>query len=78
MARAQAIDRMQDERDSRFHVKSAWPAEAPTNHPARHVSQSSQRIDSVNMSQQQHWFTAALSSEIHLQVIPKLLRTMKF
>jgi 3-hydroxyacyl-[acyl-carrier-protein] dehydratase len=68
---------MQYERDSRLHVETARPPQSPFTHAEWHGRQCSKRVHGVQVSKQHNRFSA-LAGKVHLQVISKILCSVKF
>src|ERR1700686_3603397 len=73
MPRLQRLDRMQHERDARLHVEHAGPMQASVGDVAWHGRESTQRIDSIEVSEQQDWLDLFASGEIDLHAVSEVL-----
>ena len=73
----QRLDRVKHERDARLHVEHAGPVQATVCDVTRHGRKRSQRIDGIEMAEQQNrldlFSSVEIAAEIDLYIIGELV-----
>src|SRR5690242_7784869 len=78
MPRFESFNRVKHERHARFHVEYARAEQSVFFNFAGHVGEGAKRIDSIEMTEQQHWFLGIVSDEIDLEIVSVLFGSMQF